>query len=157
VILSYCSRWIVPQWLLDRAPIALNFHPAPPEYPGIGGLNWALYNGDEAFGVTCHHMVQKVDAGPIVEVRRFPVHAADDVPCLFARTHREMEAMARDVITRLCEGWDAPPSNDEWSEVTRRRCELDDMMDPPRDAPEAEIKRRKRAFEFGRWKLLSPA
>lgn len=153
LILSYCSRWIVPQWLLDRAAIALNFHPAPPEYPGIGGLNWALYEGRAEFGVTCHHMVRKVDAGPIVEARRLPILSNDDVPALFNRTHHQLEAMARSVITRLAEGWDAPASGDEWSRVTRSRRELDRMMDVPPGASDAEINRRQRAFEFGRWKL----
>ena len=157
VILSYCSRWVVPQWLLDRAPLALNFHPAPPEYPGIGGLNWALYEGDKSFGVTCHHMVRKVDAGPIVEVVRFPIFAKDDVPALFDRAHVHLEALAGRVIGQLADGWAAPASDDAWSTETRSRAELDAMMDVPADASDAEIARRRRAFEFGRWKLRVPA
>lgn len=153
VILSYCSRWIVPQWLLDRANRALNFHPAPPEYPGIGGLNWALYEGDTSFGATCHHMVRKVDAGPIVEVRRFPITPEDNVPTLFDRTHQHLEAMAGSAIKRLGEGWDAPATGDQWSVSTRTRAELDAMMDVPPGASTVEIERRRRAFEFGQWKL----
>lgn len=154
VILSYCSRWLVPQWLLDRASIALNFHPAPPEYPGIGGLNWALYENRPDFGVTCHHMVRKVDGGPIVEVRRFPVLPEDDVPALFDRAHHALEAMAGDAIGRLATGWDAPANGEEWSVSTRTRVELDAMMDVPAGASDAEMARRRRAFEFGRWKLV---
>ena len=43
-IISYLSRWIVPSYLLNNAKIAsFNFHPASPEYPGIGCNNFALY------------------------------------------------------------------------------------------------------------------
>lgn len=157
LILSYCSRWIVPQWLLDRAPLSLNFHPAPPEHPGIGGLNWALYHGDTSFGVTCHHMTRKVDAGPIVDVRRFPILPEDDAPALFHRTHHQLEAMARSVIRRLAKGWDAPAGSHEWAPVARLRRELDAMMDVPRGTGCGEVERRRRAFEFGRWKLLERA
>ena len=61
LIVSYLSRWIVPQSLLSRAKVgAINFHPAPPEYPGIGCINFALYNNEGTFGVTCHHMLVEV-------------------------------------------------------------------------------------------------
>ncbi len=153
VILSYCSRWIVPKWLLDRASTALNFHPAPPEYPGIGGLNWAIYHGEESFGVTCHHMAERVDSGPIVEVRRFCIPADDHASALFDRTHRQLEAMATAVIWRLARGWAAPATGDEWAAPVRRRRDLDAMMEVPREAPSEEVERRRRAFEFGRWKL----
>lgn len=156
IILSYCSRWIVPQCLLGRASIALNFHPAPPEFPGIGGLNWALYEERDSFGVTCHHMVRKVDAGPIVEVRRFPVFAADNVGSLFDRAHLHLEAMAGDVIARLSQGWAAAPCGADWNPVARSRAELDAMMDVPPGASGSEIQRRRRAFEFSRWKLRLP-
>lgn len=154
LILSYCSRWIVPQWLLDRASIALNFHPAPPEYPGIGGLNWALYDGDETFGVTCHHMAGRVDAGPIVEVRRFPILVEDDATGLFDRSHHELEAMAKTIIGRLADGWTAPTSGEQWAGVVRRRAELDAMMVVPKEADPQEIALRRRAFEFRHWRLL---
>lgn len=156
IILSYCSRWIVPQWLLDRASIALNFHPAPPEYPGIGGLNWALYEGRDTFGVTCHHMVRKVDAGPIVEVSRFPIFGADDVGSLFDRSHLALEALACKTIDRLACGAVLPSPNERWNPVTRSRAELDAMMDVPVGASDSEVARRRRAFEFSRWKLRMP-
>lgn len=153
VILSYCSRWLVPHWLLDRASIALNFHPAPPEYPGIGGLNWALYNGDASFGVTCHHMVRKVDAGPIVEVRRFPILPEDNVPSLFDRTHQHLEAMASDILTTVSEGRQLPLSGDIWSPPARKRADLDSMMTIWHGTTAEEIARRERAFVFNAWRL----
>ena len=59
-IVSYLSRWVVPDALLKRArKAAINFHPASPEYPGIGCNNFALYENASEYGVTCHHMAPK--------------------------------------------------------------------------------------------------
>jgi methionyl-tRNA formyltransferase len=73
-IVSFLSRWIVPEKVLKSAAMAsINFHPAPPEYPGVGCYNFALYNEDATYGVTCHHMAPKVDSGNIIDVMRFPL------------------------------------------------------------------------------------
>jgi methionyl-tRNA formyltransferase len=153
LLISYCSRWIVPDYLIDRAKIAINFHPGPPEYPGVGGLNWAIYERCASFGVTCHRMTPLVDAGEVIEVRRFPLLASDDVEELFRRTHLHLECLANDIIASLRAGMTLTPSGDSWSAVARRRVELDAMMTLSRSAGADEITLRKRAFEFGSWKL----
>ena len=44
-IISYLSRWIVPEYILKKAKVAaINFHPASPDYPGFGPNNFALYD-----------------------------------------------------------------------------------------------------------------
>lgn len=157
IIVSYCSRWIVPKALLDRARIAINFHPAPPTYPGTGGLNWALYENSPTFGVTCHHMIPAVDAGPIVETRRFQVLPGDDVASLFARTHLHLEVLACDVLAALADAQPLPAASETWASKTRKRAELDAMMAVPQGAPADEIARRERAFVFGKWRLRMAA
>ena len=43
-IVSFLSPWVISNSLLNRAKKAsINFHPAPPEYPGIGCTNFAIY------------------------------------------------------------------------------------------------------------------
>ena len=75
LIISYLSRWVVPADVLGAARVAaINLHPAPPEYPGIGCINFALYDEVTQYGVTCHHMAPTVDTGPIIAVRRFPAN-----------------------------------------------------------------------------------
>lgn len=153
LILSYCSRWVVPHYLLERSKLALNFHPAPPEYPGTGGLNWALYEDRDTFGVTCHHMTPSVDAGPIVEVRRFCILPDDNVSSLFDRTHGHLEALACDIIAGIATGRPLPSSSETWGATARKRTELDAMMLVPPDATAEELARRKRAFVYGSWGL----
>lgn len=87
-IISYLSRWVAPEYLLKKAKVAaINFHPASPDYPGIGCNNFALYEEAKEYGVTCHHMEPRVDVGKIITVERFPVFPTDTVATLLLRTY----------------------------------------------------------------------
>ena len=71
-IICFRSYFIVPESILNSAKKAcINFHPGPPEYPGSGGINFSLYNGDSKFGVTAHLMDEKVDNGSILDIHYF--------------------------------------------------------------------------------------
>jgi hypothetical protein len=51
-ILFFRSLFVPPKRLIDKASIAaINFHPAPPEYPGSGCINFTLY--DELKNMGC--------------------------------------------------------------------------------------------------------
>ena len=71
--LSFQNYFIIPRSLLLRSSLAINFHPGPPDYPGSGMINWALYDQCESFGVTAHLMNEKVDNGKILKVKRFKI------------------------------------------------------------------------------------
>ena len=68
IILSYCYRSLIPDYLLDLPKLgAINFHPAPlPEYRGFAVYNFAILNNEKSWGVTCHHMDKKFDTGDII-------------------------------------------------------------------------------------------
>lgn len=71
-IISYLCPWILSKDILDKAKEhAINFHPAPPKYAGIGGYNYCIMNNDEDYGVMCHEMAEKVDSGKIYKVVYF--------------------------------------------------------------------------------------
>ena len=73
-IISFVCQWVIPPEILKLAKKgAINFHPGPPEYPGTGCYNFAIFNGTEEYGVTCHYMIESVDAGPIIRVHRFKI------------------------------------------------------------------------------------
>ena len=45
ILISYISPWIVPVEILEKTKKwNINFHPGPPEYPGIGCLNFAIFD-----------------------------------------------------------------------------------------------------------------
>lgn len=73
-IISFKSDLIIPANVLSRAKKgAINFHPCPPKYRGLGGYWWAIHNNDRSFGVTCHHMNERIDHGHIIKVATFPI------------------------------------------------------------------------------------
>jgi methionyl-tRNA formyltransferase len=101
-ILCFRSLFVLPKILLDRAKVAaINFHPAPPEYPGSGCINFALYENAKQYGVTAHIMNEKVDNGEILEVRRFPIGSFDDLPVVLARAHSELSNLCSDFINAI--------------------------------------------------------
>ncbi len=148
-IISFVSPWIVPASLLERAGrAAINFHPGPPEYPGIGCYNFALYDEVEEYGVTCHHMASKVDTGQIVEVVRFPVAREDSVVSLKERSMEAMLALVARIVVVLAEGESLPSSEEEWRRRPFTRTELNELGRITAGMTDDEVRRRVRAMQF---------
>ena len=73
-IISFKSDLILPASVIEKAEKgAINFHPAPPKYRGLGGYWWAVHNNDTSYGVTCHHMNERIDHGDIIKVDNFAI------------------------------------------------------------------------------------
>lgn len=151
-IISFLSRWVVPEELLKQAKkAAINFHPASPEYPGIGCNNFALYENASEYGVTCHHMAAKVDTGRIISVRRFPVYPADDVAALLKRTYENQIALFFEIAQIMAEGKELPVSHETWSRPPFTRKQFNELFKITPDMPKEEIARRVRAVSYGSW------
>ena len=101
-IISFRSYHIIEKSLLRRASCAaINFHPAPVDYPGSGCTNWALYEDAKEYGVTVHIMNEKIDNGEIIECRRFPIFEYDNIETLLQRTYHKMYDLFLDTITGI--------------------------------------------------------
>jgi methionyl-tRNA formyltransferase len=151
-IISYLSRWVVPQELLSRAKIvAINFHPASPEYPGIGCNNFALYEDAKEYGVTCHHMAGKVDTGRIIKVRRFPVYPEDGVEEILKRTYENQMALFFEIAQIMAEGRELPASAETWTRPPFSRKQFDELFRITADMSQDEIARRVRATSYKHW------
>ena len=148
VLLSFLSPWIVPQALLDQSSLAINFHPASVDYPGIGCYNFALYDKVTEFGALCHHMLAKVDTGIVIEERRFALLPSDTVESLKLRTMVTMLAMFHDICTLIATGAPLPESARQWTRrpYTRRNLNALKVIDP--EMPAEEIARRVRAGTY---------
>jgi methionyl-tRNA formyltransferase len=83
IVLSFLNEHILRGPLLATAGV--NFHPAPPDYPGRGGASLALFDGATSYGATAHRIAPAVDSGPIVAVKRFPIEADDGCDTVYAR------------------------------------------------------------------------
>lgn len=149
-IISYLSRWVVPDALLKRArKAAINFHPASPEYPGIGCNNFALYEDAKEYGVTCHHMAPKVDTGRIIAVRRFPVYPQDDVDALLKRTYENQIALFFEIAGQMAEGKGLPVSAETWTRPPFTRKQFNELFRITPEMSKDEIARRVRAVSYG--------
>jgi methionyl-tRNA formyltransferase len=151
-IISYLSRWVVPRWLLHRSRVAaINFHPAPPEYPGAGCNNFALYDGATVYGVTCHYMAPAVDTGPIIAVKRFAIYPSDDVASLLARSYDQQLVLYYEIMELLIAGAQLPRSAAIWTREAYRKADIDLLATITGDMDREEIARRVRATTFGDW------
>ena len=156
-VFSYLSQWIIPVSTLDGASkAAINWHPGPPEYPGIGCTNFAIYNEEKEFGITCHHMNPRVDTGPIIQVRKFPIQSKDSVWKVTQQCYEEIAKSYQDVIALLAEGEELPASEKKWTRNPYRRDELDALCELTLDMSEKEMKLRIKATKYDRhWAYLN--
>lgn len=145
LLLSFLSPWIVPAQVLANSTVALNFHPASVDYPGIGCYNFALYDQAAEFGAVCHHMLPKVDSGTVVEERRFAVFDHDTVESLKLRTMVTMLAMFHDICSALASGSQLAVSPHQWSRVAYTRREMNALKTISPEMSADEVSRRIRA------------
>ena len=144
-IISYLSRWIVSEDLLKRAGFAINFHPGPPEYPGYGCNNFAIYDEATDYGVCCHHMAPRVDTGAIIATRRFPVLSNDNAGTLLVRAYDYQLVLFYEVVARLVRGEELPVSREEWTRKPFTRRQFDKLGRVTADMTQDEVARRTRA------------
>lgn len=148
-IVSYLSPWIIPDNLLSRAEKAcINFHPGPPEYPGIGCTNFAIYDKADTFGVTCHHMKAKVDTGMLIAIRRFPLYESDTVFSLTQRCYGYILTLFFDIVTMILENDELPQLTEKWTREPYKRQELNALCRVTADMSVDEIQRRVKAVTF---------
>lgn len=149
LIISYLSRWVVPASVLGRARVAaINFHPATPEYPGIGCNNFALYDGAATYGATCHHMAATVDTGRIIDVTRFRVAADETVASLLQRTYAAMWAQFEKVMTGYLHAGVFPVSAEQWTRPPFTRVQFEALRRIDPGMPADEVARRVRATDY---------
>lgn len=111
VLVSCLHHEKIPAETLARYELALNFHPAPlPEYRGFAPYTFGILNGERRWGVSCHHMTAEIDAGPIVEVRRFDIVDPDSVTAagLKEQTMPHLAELFSDVLAKIAAGVELP-------------------------------------------------
>lgn len=150
VLISFLSPWIVPAEVLRRFETAVNFHPAPREFPGIGCYNFALYFEAKEYGALYHHMAEKVDTGDIIDEHRFPVFDTDTVETLKLRTMSAMLSMFHDALSRLKRDGTFLHNRGVkvWTRKPFTRSELEQLCEVQKDMSDIEVARRIRATTY---------
>ncbi len=149
LMISFISSWIFPQSLLSNASFAaINFHPGSPEYPGTGCTNFAIYNGEKEYGVTCHHMAGGVDSGKIIAVKRFPIAENDSVYEVTQHCYKLIEEIFYEIMDGILSGQPLPGSNETWKRKPYTRKQLDELCCISGEMTEEEINRRIKATTY---------
>ncbi|MFF0433748.1 formyltransferase family protein [Streptomyces sp. NPDC004327] len=124
-IFTFKADLILKPETLGRAAVsALNFHPAPPQFRGVGGYDFVLVQGGTEFGATSHHIVPRLDAGPIVKVNRFPIVPGESAASLSARTAAHCLVLFYEVIGMIANEHELPVSDEQWGERLYTRAML---------------------------------
>ena len=101
-IFCFRSYFILKKKTLNKAKIAaINFHPSTPEYRGVGGVNYAIFNKSKYFGVTAHLMDEKIDHGKIFDVVKFKINKDYLINDLLEKTHYEQFKQAKRIIESI--------------------------------------------------------
>jgi len=145
LLLSYLCPKIVPISKLEQSKLPINFHPAPPEYPGLGCYNFAIYDDAKEYGVTCHRMSPRVDSGEIYRVRRFPMPDSSTVDSLQKRSLVEMHELLNEILAAIM-GGNELTRTDEWRRGPTTRADFETLRQVPLDATRDEVERRVKAF-----------
>jgi len=148
-IISFLSPWILPEEVLNKTKIAaLNFHPAPPKYPGIGCYNYAIYNNEKEYGVTCHYMSKKVDSGDIVAVKMFPLHGNESVLSLKEKSMTYMTKLFYEIMDFILNEKELPKSSEKWAREAYTRIEFQELCKMSLTMSKEELIKRIRATYF---------
>ncbi len=150
-VFSYLSPWIIPTSILENTRKgAINWHPGPPEYPGIGCTNFAIYNNEAIFGITCHYMAGKVDTGNVIEVKRFSVLEKDTVYSITQKCYAQILSSFYSILEKIVKREELPSSEEHWTRKPYTRKELNELCLIENDMSEEEIKRRIKATTYDR-------
>ena len=93
----YYRNMIKPVALEIPAKGALNLHGSYlPKYRGRVPINWAVINGESETGATLHYMVEKPDAGDIVDQEKVAIDFTDTAHDVFVKvTEAAVTVLAR--------------------------------------------------------------
>lgn len=141
---GWAGDWIVgfkADYILTGAELAaagkgaLNFHPGPPSLRGVGGYEHAIASGWTTYGVTCHHMTVRVDAGPIITSASFGIPAGSGVDALREIAAAHLYIIFVQIVTALARGERLPTSGEQWSGPLHTWAELDERSTDVVDRP----------------------
>ncbi|OGF69348.1 methionyl-tRNA formyltransferase [Candidatus Giovannonibacteria bacterium RIFCSPLOWO2_02_FULL_45_14] len=101
-VIAYYGK-IIPRKTLEIPKHGfINIHPSLlPRYRGPSPVRTAILAGDKITGVTIHITVPKVDAGPIIAQKEFPINPEDNYEALEEKLFREAAGM----LPRAIEDW----------------------------------------------------
>jgi methionyl-tRNA formyltransferase len=147
-LIAFVTPEIVSTRVLSRLGYgAVNFHPGPPNYPGWAPSHFALYEQAAEFGATVHVMVERVDAGPIIDVALFAIPAGISVLGLEGLAYAHLAQLFWRMAKSLATDPAPPPALPvKWGSRKYSRRAYRAICEIPLDIPKDELDRRIRVF-----------
>lgn len=138
-LFSFYYRRMLSAALLQQARRgALNMHGSLlPKYRGRAPINWAILRGEPETGATLHYMVERADAGDVVDQLAVPILEDDDALAVTRKVTAAAEVVLARSLPALLDGV-APrrPQNLEDGQYFGRRTPEDGRIDWSRPALE---------------------
>jgi methionyl-tRNA formyltransferase len=134
----YYRRMLSPALLQQARRGALNMHGSLlPKYRGRAPINWAILHGEQETGATLHYMVERADAGDIVDQLAVPILQDDDALAVTQKVTAAAEVVLARSLRALIDGV-APrrPQRLEEGQYFGRRTPEDGRIDWSKSAPE---------------------
>ena len=101
----YYRMMLKPAVLATAARGAFNMHGSLlPKYRGRVPVNWAIFNGETETGATLHEMVEKPDAGQIVDQEPVPILPDDNAFDVFNKVAAAAEVVLDRALPMLLDG-----------------------------------------------------
>ncbi len=112
-VFSFYYRHMLPAGLLRAARGAYNMHGSLlPKYRGRAPVNWAVLHGERETGATLHEMVDKPDAGRIVDQMAVPILPDDRALDVMRKVTVAAELVLDRALPRLIDGTARPAPQD---------------------------------------------
>lgn len=105
-LFSVANLTVLPDSLIGKARImAINFHDGPlPDRAGSNVPAWAIIEGARSHAITWHAMIDRVDGGGILAVRRFEIRDEDTAFSLNAACYEAGLAAFGDLLDNMKSG-----------------------------------------------------
>ena len=150
-LFSVSCPQVVPVETLNRVTkAAINFHPGPPRYPGVGSVTRALLDEAADFGVTAHRMDEKPDTGEILAVESFHLGEAPSNQDVTAQTYEALLTLVRRFIDAHIEGPYKATRDIQWAGAPMTLMGYQDLLFSPRLA-NVPVKQVREALPAGRF------
>ena len=150
-LVAFCTPVIVPAGILGSSEgPAYNFHPGPPNYPGLYPACYAIMDGATRFGATAHVMTDEIDSGSIVGVEWAEISSDIDRLHLEALSRQLVVALFQRLAPHLADTYTPLPVTDvSWSGRATTRQDFEDLCELPPDVGAEDFALRYRAVGEG--------
>ena len=92
------------KWLGLPVLYPINIHASIlPKYRGASPINASVLNGDNEMGISVMKMVKKMDAGPVLEIIKFPVFANMNLSELVQLISEKSAELVPDILAKIDE------------------------------------------------------